>query len=230
MYISVPSSVTSTLIRKPETGMGYQILDIGQKRNDVSFVLVENAEVVTAAWSVEQESPIIRLSARKASVYPSEEQRIQKALATGDFRVIDRPAAVHLSLATKSRSAGSSLGPASDALSEMSSRLEKFLRFSAYKNDRRILLDGSVLPETYVTTHEDGETVRTGMEAVRRYALPSPMPAVHKFYLRPPDPIRVRRGVVAPANNQPGGGIEAIFIEGSSAGTRFDYKELPSGE
>ena len=76
----------------------------------------------------------------------------------------------------------------------------------ATKDDARINhADGSVLPGTYVTTQADGLRITNGKEPVERYALPNPDPAVHRFWLKPPARIQVRRGTVQPANGHQGG-------------------------
>lgn len=69
--------------------------------------------------------------------------------------------------------------------------------------------------------------VKTGTDAVRRYALPNPAPAVHRCHLKPPRPIEVQRGTVQPAFGQPGGGVEIIFVRGSPAGTKFKQDQIP---
>jgi hypothetical protein len=70
----------------------------------------------------------------------------------------------------------------------------------------------------------------TGMDAVRRYALPNPDPAVHRFFLKPLAAIPVRRGTVQPAYGRPGGGAEVIFEEGAPAGTKYEQDEIPPGD
>ena len=50
------------------------------------------------------------------------------------------------------------------------------------------------------------------MEAVACYALPEDKPASSVFTIRPAQDTDLQRGTVAPANNQPGGGVEVIFV------------------
>ena len=69
--------------------------------------------------------------------------------------------------------------------------------------------------------------VKSGMDAVRRYALARPEPAVHRYYLEPRRLISIRRGTVQPAFGQPGGGVEAIFERGAPAGTKRKQDEIP---
>lgn len=69
--------------------------------------------------------------------------------------------------------------------------------------------------------------MKTGAEAVERYALPNPEPAVHQLWLRPPDPIPVRRGTVQPAFGHKGGADEVIFETGAPTGTCHKRDSIP---
>jgi hypothetical protein len=109
---------------------------------------------------------------------------------------------------------------AKDAPVTFSSAGEVFKRFSPYSNDRRVTAVMGLVAGTFATTREDAETyVKTGMDAVARYALPSDKPASNVFTIKPPGDTDVQRGTVAPANNQPGGGVEVIFVDGSPGGS-----------
>jgi hypothetical protein len=118
-------------------------------------------------------------------------------------------------------------GPADEAAPEQSEGSEQFLRFSAFVDDLRIRADGSVVPGTYATTRDDGIRVKSGSEAVARYALPNPDPAVHRFHLGPPHPVEIRRGTVQPAYGHTGGGAEVIFDVGAPARTCLHRDQIP---
>jgi len=97
---------------------------------------------------------------------------------------------------------------------------EVFKRFSPYAKDRRVTVGRGLVPHTFGTTKEDADAnVRTGADAVSRYALPSSKPASNVFTISPPQDTELKRGTVQPANNQPGGGVEVIFVNGSPDGT-----------
>jgi hypothetical protein len=97
---------------------------------------------------------------------------------------------------------------------------EVFKRFSPYANDRRVTAANGLALGTCATTQEDaGAHVSTGMDAVARYALPSDKAASNVFTIKPPGDTDLQRGTVAPANNQPGGGVEVILVNGSPDGT-----------
>ena len=44
---------------------------------------------------------------------------------------------------------------------------------------------------------KDGDTVKTGKEAVERYALPNPEPASYRFTIKPQKDTPLTKGVVA---------------------------------
>ena len=97
---------------------------------------------------------------------------------------------------------------------------EIFKRFSAYANDRRVTAGKGLTAGTFATTKEDADAnVKTGADAVSRYALPSSKPASNVFTISPAKDTDLRRGVAQPANNQPGGGVEVIFVNGLPDGT-----------
>ncbi|MBI4263103.1 MAG: hypothetical protein HY657_01900 [Acidobacteria bacterium] len=96
---------------------------------------------------------------------------------------------------------------------------EVFVRFSAFQNDNRIREDGSLRPGTYATTEEDARNVKTGRDAVARYALSNPQPASYRFTIRPEIDTVIQKGIVQPAFEQPGGGVEVIFKDGAAPNT-----------
>ncbi len=120
-------------------------------------------------------------------------------------------------------------GPAKEAPVAATKPGEIFKRFSAYENDRRIRADGSLEPGTFATTEEDARQVRTGKEAVARYALPNPEPAVNVFTIRPVASTPIQYGIAQPAYGQPGGGVEVIFTNGTSARTVTGPDKIPPG-
>ena len=98
-------------------------------------------------------------------------------------------------------------------------RLQRFCRFSAFSNDRRILPDSTLLPGTYVTSVNDADHVNTGLSAVARYALPNNAPAIFRFdvTIRPEKPVRLMCGTVKSAHNQSGRGIEFRILDHGQA-------------
>lgn len=216
-------SWTKALAQQPETGMGFQVLLLRGTYQLTEYAIVLNGsyvpDSVVGFRAVGEDTPMVAEAEMRSA--------LREPAGTVHFRVLSRPEAVKAGLLARSAIADR---PASEAPVGDSDMGERFLRFSAFPNDVRIVADGSVIPGTYVTTFEDGMNhVTTGRDAVRRYALPNPDPAVHRYHLMPPRMIPVRRGVVQPAFGQPGGGAEVIFEKGAPAGTRQLQDQIPPG-
>ncbi len=225
MSYEIDKTWSAALLDQPETGMGYQIVEV-QLPPGAEHVVVLNAR---RALEVPESPRRFREGANQARKMRAELILTAKREDT-PFRVLRLREAVTKGLVeTRVYAAGKE--PASEATPAQSRAGEEFLRFSAFKDDARINhADGSVLPGTYVTTRTDGEPVKTGKEAIERYALPNPDPAVHRFWLKPPRQIQVRRGTVQPANGHQGGGDEVIFDNGAPAGTKQKQDQIPPGD
>ncbi|MEY2499283.1 MAG: hypothetical protein QOD12_2839 [Verrucomicrobiota bacterium] len=117
---------------------------------------------------------------------------------------------------------------AEDAPVTLTTAGEIFKRFSAFANDRRVTKRMGLTAGTFGTTKEDADAhIKTGTDAVARYALPNPKPASNVFTITPPNDTDLKRGTVQPANNQLGGGVEVIFVNGSPNGTVTGPKTIP---
>ena len=204
---------TRSLIDQPESGMGYQVVealttDFKKKRG-----IVFNAELL----AMDEDRQTDRLMLRKSA---SEALKAASSTA-GRFRslsvVRDQRTTVLLSMRAE-KAAG-----ASEAEKEKTKDGDGFYRFSAFENDRRVTADRRLLPGSYATTEADGNRIKTGKEAVERYALPNDDPASHRFTVKPEKDTTIQTGIVQPANGHQGGGVEVIF----TAGTQKDTVTLP---
>jgi len=200
---------TLSLLRQPESGMGYQVVDALTTDYRRKRGVVFNAELLT----LDEDSSADRLVMRSKSASGA----LKAASSTaGKFRslsvVVDHRTTVLAFRAAKA-------GGASQAAEEKTKDGDKFYRFSAFENDRRVTSDKSLLPGTYATTEEDGGKVKTGKEAVERYALPNDDPASYRFTVKPAKNTTIQRGIVQPANGHQGGGVEVIFIDGTQKDT-----------
>lgn len=202
----------ASLLRQPESGMGYQVVDavttLGTVRRGVAY----NAELFLLDSERENDRRVLSLS-RNLS------EAVDKASsATGMFRsltVVSDPRMTVLSKAEATKSTGG----ANDAPVDKTVQDEKFYRFSAFAKDSRVQPDNSLSDGSYATPEADGNTVKTGAEAVERYALPNPDPASYRFKVSPLKDTKVQRGIVQPANGQKGGGAEVIFTVGTTKDT-----------
>jgi hypothetical protein len=117
---------------------------------------------------------------------------------------------------------------ASQPAREKTKEGEVLKRFVAYANDVRLRADGSWRPGTFATTEEDAKNVKTGTEAVARYALPNPAPASYVFTGKPKKDTVIQRGTAAPAYGQPGGGAEVYFKDGTQPKTVTGPDKIPN--
>ena len=219
--------LTQILVTQPETGMGYQVAEIthpGRPGLPARHVLIANGTHFIRFLGAPRY--VGEAGARDARLLEVELRQLPHELRV---RALSRAEALTRGLyePREHGGAGAKENPIEDSRPG-----EAFLRFSAYLEDPRIRPDGSVSDGTYVTTREDGNHVKTGAEAVERYALPNSEPAVYRFHLEPPKQVKVRRGTVRPAFGHAGGGEEAIFEEGAPAGTHRPQhdKHLPRGD
>lgn len=96
---------------------------------------------------------------------------------------------------------------------------ERFVRFSAYANDRRVRPDGGLLPGTYVTSERDAGHAPSGFAVVGRYALPNPISATNRFDITVAGEASGLVGTVLPAFGQAGGGVEIELTNGAPPGS-----------
>lgn len=204
-------SQTQELLRQPETGMGYQEVEVTHKNFRTDKGIVYNAELL---FEGTESQTVLKLnhyqSALRMASYAGDEIRSIKVLKSTETK--------RFLSTTQVRKAGAT-GPAKDAPVEKTKADEVFKRFSAYPNDRRVTTDKKLLPGTFATTEADAKNVKTGKDAVARYALPRSDPASYVYTIKSTKDTDIQRGTVEPANGQPGGGAEVIFTSGTAANT-----------
>jgi hypothetical protein len=234
------------LSTQPEYRMGYQkvvaTLNSGGKEQGIivnSTVFLKDGEIpwqIQMNWDyVVAETAKSQLVVTEVKLIPREPETLrgvrQVAIANEKFkRLSDRKLfaansaqgvqkdALHkesIELAIKAASAA-----AEDAPTTLTIAGEIFKRFSAFAKDRRITQGMGLTAGTFATTKEDADAhIKTGADAIIRYALPNPKPASNVFTISPAEDSDLKRGTTQPANNQPGGGVEVIFVNGLPDGT-----------
>lgn len=202
--------------------MGYQLVEATLPDNKTRRGVAYNAELLL----FEEEPRKVMLTASYASLLESARSGVGEIKA---LRVVPRAMPTTLSAGVRESSAAyeKKAGPAKNATPEKTKAGEVFKRFSAYKNDRRVMPDGSLRAGTYATTEEDAKNVKTGKDAVARYALPNPQPASYVFTIRPDKDTVIQSGIVEPAYGQPGGGVEVIFTNGTQPKTVIGPEKIP---
>jgi hypothetical protein len=214
-------SLEHMLLDQPESGMGFQFVEAELKNGERQKGTVFNAEYFLRR----SESPRLLRDIEE----PSRRLLLieQKELGLGDEIESVRVIAGQVLEQGRVAESAKDTGAAADAEEENLGAPEKFKRFSAFKNDRRMTANGGLLPGSYATTDSDAQKVKTGSDAVRRYALPNPTPAVFVFTIGAPSGTLLKRGIVQPAFGQPGGGVEILFTKGTPANTVTGPSQIP---
>jgi len=213
------------LIAQPESGMGYQNVAIKLRNGETRYGTAFNAEFLL--YSGESPHLLEKISEPSEWLLMLQENQLGFGKEIRSLKVLRSEADVSTRVRESSSSTQIPSGSASDAPVEALHEEENFKRFSAYANDRRVTANGGLVPGTYATTEEDAKHVKTGRDAVKRYALPNPAPAVHIFTIDPPLSTSLQRGVAQPAYGQPGGGVEVIFVNGSPDNTVTGPAQIP---
>lgn len=203
------------MLAQPETGMGYQVVEATLRDNKTEQGIAYNAELLflgNESQTILSRGPypiVLRLADRSSG-----EIKALRVLTTRGGTTTLSSVARAATPTVKKTATSAKEAPIEDTKAD-----EVFKRFSAYENDRRVTPDRSLLPGSYATTEEDAKNVKTGKQAVVRYALPNPEPASYVFTITPKKDTKIQRGTVEPANDQPGGGAEVIFSKGTDANT-----------
>jgi hypothetical protein len=212
------------LLAQPESGMGFQFVEFETVFHERKLGVAYNAELVaTASERADVDAFRAYRQARELFASRRDHRILRLRVVPRDlpeirekFSVLESPAAY-----------GRFRGPARDAPLAATSPGEIFLRFSAFEDDHRINVDGSLKPGSYATTEEDARHVRTGKDVVARQALPNPDPAVNVFKILPPPRTPIQCGIVASAHHHPGGGVEVIFPQGTPAASVTGPAKIP---
>lgn len=245
MILLTPAQIAS-LDTAPEYRMGYHKVHANLSGGSYEFGYILNQTIflqerdnpwqIRVSWNyLLEEAAKTRTSINFFRVIPREPETLhgvrQVTLGREKYHLMaerTKNAAVHFSGTSKSVMLANSANyallakseEAKDAPVTLTAADEIFKRFCATINDHRLTVGMGYRPGTFATTKEDADAhVKTGTDAAARYALPNPNPASNVFTIKPPVDTDLQRGTVAPANNQPGGGVEVIFVNGSPDGT-----------
>ena len=218
-----------TLLEKPETGMGYQIITASQyNRNLIRKFIVYNTNLAIELDSHFQTyKRLIVTEGYKVMLNTATELMLE----TNTIKVFDHSSTrenIALSenkrINNKRHSGGKG---ATDSPREYASGTDYYVRLSAYEDDKRIDFEKKKLkPGSFTTTLYDyAECVSTSDDPIDRYALPNNEEIKWVFYICPKTVDVFQKGFVQPAFDRAGGGIEAYFEKGTSDGTYLLKKE-----
>jgi hypothetical protein len=219
--LTVPTWLRNYLKDKPEYGMGYQKVraklstgtyETGYVLNGSSFFkpneLGSSIDILLAEIHARTEKSSLSIVDLDLIARPFESLRGVRKIRAMQFANA-RSAMYGMDEAVRAS------GAAKDAPITTTVDGEEFKRFSAYVDDIRITEERGLTPGTFATTAEDALNVKTGKEAVARYALENKKSANKRFTILPEEDTRLQRGIVQPAYGEPGGGVEVIFVDGT---------------
>lgn len=204
------------LLKQPESGMGYQFIEASTRASSTrSKYLILNASIVI------QDTPQINTVLR--SVLKKEFNSLIIEASITELREINL---VNSLTYLEARASQKQNSGAIHQPSETASGSEFFTRLSAYYDDKRIdKVNKRLLPGSFTTTHADYlYCKKSGINPVERYALPNDEEIKWAFHILPQKLEILQRGIVEPANNHRGGGIEAFFKYGTTNYTLKDIK------
>jgi hypothetical protein len=212
----------------PETGMGYQVIEAKRYgRTSKEKFVVYNSELIIdfdSRFSEFKRQIIIEgysIILNRAEALPIE---------TSTISLIARSQITESRILTESqkKDKGRHSGGrgAADNPKEPADGNEIFVRLSAYENDKRIDFENKKLrPGTYTTTNSDYlKCVELADDPIDRYALPNDEKIKWAFSVQPKTNDVFQRGIVQPAFEHDGGGIETYFENGTSNNTYSDKK------
>ncbi len=203
LYHISPQQATYFL-SKPESGMGYQILINPQQNEEL---LITNSEFISDFDQPHDEPVIVDFSVSKVQL---------KSFKNEDLSQLDNYQ-VKVNSRYKDKEV---LTPIiSRPFIYITRQGDEFRRLSAFRNDRRILQNGSILPGTYGTSLSDLRVVPSGIAAVGRYALPNRIAACYIYQIIPNPGTILCFGTVTPNYGLCGGGVEVYFPNGCSEGS-----------
>ena len=218
-----------TLLEKPETGMGYQIINASQYNRTLvrKFVVYNTNLAVELDSDFQMNKRLIINEGYKAVLNKATELMLE----TNSIKVFDHTSIREyrvLSETKKTSKKRHSGGKgATDSPTEHATGTDVYVRISAYEDDKRIDFQKMKLkPGAFTTTFNDySDCVSTNDEPIDRYALPNDEKINWAFYIKPKSTDVLQKGIVQPAFNHEGGGIEAYFENGTSENTYLMKRE-----
>ena len=194
------------LLRKlQESGMGYQFVYAKLNEESATNYIAFNCQL------------ILQLKELHELKYGSMEDLLKSVEAARTFeplRLID-----YEEMAIPATKAGLGVFAPAPRIIRKTIDYEGFARLSPFPNDWRIQDDGSIAEGTYATTVADLSFIPSGFAAAGRYALPNPASAKYVYIIVPGAGHKIDGGTVRPANNQAGGGVEVLFVDGAPQGS-----------
>jgi hypothetical protein len=220
IYKLLPST-SDLLLKSPETGMGYQVIDARRQNKYMNErFIVYNSELILDYDSNFKSYRAQILTEGYSSIYNKssylslENIKILQISDIKETRTI--LASKRESKLRHSGGKGAKENPKISANGE-----DYFVRLSAFENDKRIDFEKKCLKSgTYTTNLRDYLTcVQSNDNPIDRYALPNDDKINWAFYIKPDKGESYQEGIVQPAFGHDGGGIEDYFENGTHPNT-----------
>lgn len=215
------------LLSLPESGMGYQIIEANRRNKYFTErFIVYNCELIVEKNEYFENNKLLILQEGYTKRF-SESNYIELL----NPKVLRRSVLSNVRTFSESKMSDKVRFPGGVAAIDnnpvYANGNDKFVRLSPYPDDLRIdtanmrLKDGS-----YATTEADYIICKSiNDDPVDRYALPSDETINWAYFIKPKSYDKYRPGIVQPANNHNGGGMEALFDNGTSNYTYLERKK-----
>jgi hypothetical protein len=236
MVYKLYDSDIAELLKRPETGMGYQVVEASvHGRSSTERFVVYNAQLAITddlefksnkrAILRDGFSTILNKSEKLPIVTTSIKVLNGDEIRTGKDSKNINFSSLETKTADKNRQSGGQ--GAIDGKKENANGTEMFVRVSAYADDKRIDdVNKKLRPGSFTTTEKDyKDCVSLNDNPIDRYALPNDEKIEWAFYIQPKSVDVLQRGIAQPAFDHGGGGIEIYFENGTSDGTYIGKRE-----
>lgn len=235
LYVSAQAS----LLQKPETGMGYQIIEAKYGTLERRQYVVYNSEVAIDLDSnfldyktkLFSNRVIRHVTTRGLQKFDAIDDLNLLPIETASISVLSKnqaPKFISFSAVEKNKKKRhSGTTGALGSRVEFANGQDIFVRLSAFEDDKRIDFDEKKLKTgSYTTTDQDYKDCLSEKDnPVDRYALPNDEEIKWSFYIKPVTMDTLQRGVVQPAFDHAGGGVESYFANGTYKETYLEKRE-----
>lgn len=212
MIRKLRTSQVQDLLRLPESGMGYQLIEA-----ETGFYGTRNKYLVLNSQMIIDDTPQILNEVKsvfkggyRTMLFSASEVELK------NIRLVENLSNYRVKAFSSSKQTG-----AIHQSIVFANGTEVFTRLSAYEDDFRVdTVNKKLVPGSFSTTFDDYQYCKNNnINPVERYALPNDEEIKWAFHIRPLKTDSLQRGIVEPANNQNGGGVEAYFEKGTSNNT-----------